>query len=414
MTQETEIKRVFDIAEVRADFPILSRMVYDKPLVYLDNAASAQKPRAVIDSMSATMEMEYANVHRGLHFLSNAATTKYEEARATVRRFINAPSDKEVIFTSNATDAINLVASSFGLSEIKEGDEIILSIAEHHSNIVPWHYLRERQGAVLKWAPLTEEGDIDLEALEALFTDRTKIVAITHMSNALGVISPAKRIVEIAHGHDVPVLLDGSQSAVHIPIDVQDLDCDFFVFTGHKVYGPTGIGVLYAKEAWLEKLPPYRGGGEMISIVTQEGVTYADLPHKFEAGTPPIIEGIALGAALNYMMSFDRQAVLDHEEDLLNYATEQLRGMNSIRIFGTSKSKGSILSFELEGAHAHDVSMIIDRSGVAVRAGHHCAQPLMDSLGVAATARASFAMYNTRAEVDALIAALHKAKDILG
>lgn len=258
MTQETEIKREFKIEDVRADFPILSRTVYDKPLVYLDNAASAQKPKAVIDTMSATMEMEYANVHRGLHYLSNAATEKYEDARSTVRRFLNAPSNKEIIFTGNATDSINLVASCFAQTEIQEGDEIILSIAEHHSNIVPWHYMRERQGAVLKWAPLTEEGELDLEAFEALFTDRTKIVAITHMSNALGVINPAKRIVEIAHSHDVPVLLDGSQSAVHLPVDVQDLDCDFFIFTGHKVYGPTGIGVLYAKESWLERLPPWK------------------------------------------------------------------------------------------------------------------------------------------------------------
>ena len=414
MTTHTTPKRDFDIDDIRADFPILSREVYGKPLVYLDSAASAQKPRAVIDAMRDVMEMDYANVHRGLHYLSNQATTLYEEARETVRRFINAPSTDEIVFTGNTTDAINLVASSFGFANIEEGDEIILSVMEHHSNIVPWHFLRQRKGAVIKWAPMNDQGELLIDEYEKLFTSRTKIVALSHMPNALGTINPAKEMTRIAHGFGVPVLLDGSQSAVHMPVDVQDLDCDFFVFTGHKTYGPTGIGVLYAKRAHLEAMPPYRGGGEMISIVSEDEVTYADLPHKFEAGTPAIVEGVGLGAALDYMMSFEREAVLAHEQDLLDYATQRLSEMNSIRIFGQAKDKGAILSFELEGTHAHDISTIIDRSGVAVRAGHHCAQVLMDRLGVTSTARASFAMYNTRDEVDALVDALVRAKDLLG
>jgi cysteine desulfurase / selenocysteine lyase len=409
-----QIKRVFNIADVRADFPILNREVYGKPLVYLDSAASAQKPKVVIDTMSALMEEEFANVHRGLHYLSNTATERFEAARETVRRFINARETAEIVLTANATDAINLVASSFGVGQINEGDEIILSIMEHHSNIVPWHFLKERNGAVLKWTPMSDEGELDMEAFEALFTPQTKLVTITHMSNALGTINPAKKIARIAHAHGVPVLFDGSQSAVHLDIDVQDIDCDFFVFTGHKTYGPTGVGVLYGKREWLERLPPYRGGGEMISIVTPEEITYADLPHKFEAGTPAIVEVIGLKAALDYMMSFNQEDIHAHEADLLAYATGRLSAMNSIRIFGTAPIKGSILSFELQGAHAHDVSTIIDRSGVAVRAGHHCAQPLMDRMSVTSTARASFAMYNCREDVDALCNALEKARDLLG
>ncbi len=407
-------KPTFDVDAVRADFPILSREVYGKPLVYLDNAASAQKPTAVINAMTRVMEEEYANVHRGLHYLSNEATAKYEVARETARTFLNAKETAEVLFTGNTTDAINLVASSVGLADIEEGDEIILSIMEHHSNIVPWYFLKERKGAVLKWVPMNDEGELLVEEYEKLFSPRTKFVAMTHMSNALGTITPAKELVRIAHDHGVPILLDGSQSAVHFPVDVQDLDCDYFVFTGHKVYGPTGIGVLYGKRERLEVLPPYRGGGEMISIVTQDEITYADLPHKFEAGTPPIVEGIGLGAALTYMMDMDRDAALAHEQDLLDHATRSLGSLNSLRLFGTSKNKGSILSFELEGAHAHDVSTIVDRSGVAVRAGHHCAQPLMDRMGVTSTARASFAFYNTHEEVEALVEAVKKARDLLG
>lgn len=407
-------KRAFDIDVIRKDFPILSREVYGKPLVYLDSAASAQKPQVVIDTMSGVMEEEFANVHRGLHYLSNVATERFEETRTTVREFINAKENAEVIFTGNATDAINLVANSYGVDQIEEGDEIILSVMEHHSNIVPWHFLRERKGAVLKWVPISDEGELDMEAYAALFSSKTKLVTISHMSNALGTINPAKEITRIAHEHGVPVLLDGSQSAVHLDVDVQDLDCDFFVFTGHKTYGPTGVGVLYGKREHLEAMQPYRGGGEMISIVTQDEVTWADLPHKFEAGTPAIVEVIGLKAALDYMTSFNRADIHAHEADLLAYATERLGAMNSIRIFGTAPNKGSIVSFELTGAHAHDVSTIIDHSGVAVRAGHHCAQPLMDRLGVTSTARASFALYNRREDVDALCKALEKARDLLG
>lgn len=413
MTKLDTPKRVFDVTEIRKDFPILSREVYGKPLVYLDSAASAQKPTAVIEKMKETMEFEYANVHRGLHYLSNEATQKYEDAREKVRAFINAPSSSEVIFTGNATDAINLAASSLGLDRVDEGDEIILSIMEHHSNIVPWHFMRERKGAVLKWIPMTDEGELIVEEYVKLFSSKTKIVALTHMSNALGTINPVKEMIRIAHEHGAVVIIDGSQSAVHLGIDVQDLDADFFVFTGHKVYGPTGIGVLYAKRAHLEKIPPYRGGGEMISLVTQEDITYADIPQKFEAGTPPIVEGIGLGAAIDYVQSFERKDILAHEQTLLEAATEALRGMNSIRLFGTAKEKGSIVSFELVGAHAHDVSTIIDRSGVAVRAGHHCAQPLMDRMGVTSTARASFGLYNTVEEIDALVKALVHAQELL-
>ena len=404
----------FDVQAVRADFPILSQEIYDKPLVYLDNAASAQKPSQVIDAMTGLMKHGYANVHRGLHYLSNTATAKYEAARESAARFINAKQSHEIIFTSGATDAINLVADSFG-ADINPGDEIILSVMEHHSNIVPWHFLRERFGAVLKWVEITDQGELDLESYRTAFTNRTKIVALTHMSNALGSINPAKELIEIAHDHNVPVMLDGCQSAVHLTVDVQDLDVDFYAFSGHKVYGPTGIGVLYGKSSLLNAMRPYRGGGEMIELVSREKVTYGSLPQKFEAGTPAIVEAIGLGAALEYVMDLDRAGIAAHEADLLKYATEQLEDINSIRIFAKSpREKGSILSFVVEGTHPHDISTIIDRSGVAIRAGHHCAQPLMDRLDVTATARASFAMYNTRDEVDIFIQSLEKARELLG
>jgi len=403
----------FDVSQVRDEFPILSRKVYGKPLVYLDSAASAQKPRVVLDAVNEVFSNEYANVHRGLHYLSNEATTKFEEARLSARRFLNAPTENEIVFTSGATDAINLVADSFG-ADLVAGDEIILSVLEHHSNIVPWHYLRERKGIVLKWVDISETGELQLDQYEDLFSDRTKLVALTHMSNALGILTPAKEIVRLAHEKGVPVLLDGCQGAVHLPVDVQDLDVDFYVFSGHKVYGPTGIGVLYAKSEHLRHMRPYRGGGEMIGEVTKENVTYAEPPHKFEAGTPPIAEAIGLGAALEFMMSLDRDAVLRHENALRDYATDSLREINSLKIFGDSPRKGSILSFALEGIHPHDLSTIIDRSGVAIRAGHHCAQPLMERLGVTATARASFALYNTHEDVDRLVSALKKAKEFLG
>ncbi len=405
--------KAFDVELVRSDFPILAREVYGKPLVYFDSAASAQKPRVVIDTMRVVMEAEYANVHRGLHYLSNIATSKYEEARRTAAKFINAAREEEIIFTSGATDGLNLVADSFGNDAIGEGDEIILSVMEHHSNVVPWHYLRERKGAVLKWVDITDDGAFRLDDYEKMFTSRTKIVALTHMSNALGTITPVKEIIRIAHDHGVPVLLDGCQSVVHMPVDVQELDVDFYAFSGHKVYGPTGIGILYGKSEYLEKMRPYRGGGEMIDEVTKDNVTYAELPHRFEAGTPPIVEAIGLGAALDYFMGLDRSAIADHEEDLLSYATEQLRELNFIRLYGTAPEKGSIISFVMDGAHPHDVSTIIDRAGIAIRAGHHCAQPVMERFGLTATARASFAMYNTRYEVDRFVEALRSARRFL-
>ncbi|MBY0298597.1 MAG: cysteine desulfurase [Methylobacterium sp.] len=401
----------YDVAAIRTQFPILSQTVYGKPLVYLDNAASAQKPRAVIDAMTNAMETAYANVHRGLHFMANAATEGFEGARETTRQFLNARSTDEIIFTRNATEAYNLVASSMGWAGlIGEGDEIILSIMEHHSNIVPWHFLRERRGAVIKWAPVDDEGNFLVEEYEKLFTPRTRMVAITHMSNVLGTVTPAREIVRIAHAHGVPVLLDGAQSAVHQPIDVQALDCDFFVFTGHKVYGPTGIGVLYGKKEWLERLPPYQGGGEMIQTVTQDTITYNEPPHRFEAGTPAIIEAVGLGAALEFMMELGRERIAAHEAALSAYAHQRLSEMNSVRIIGRARDKGAVISFEMKGAHAHDIATVIDRQGVAVRAGTHCAMPLLARFGTTSTCRASFGLYNTQAEVDALVAALAKAE----
>ena len=404
-------KRRFDIARVREDFPILSTRVNGQPLVYLDNAASAQKPEAVIEAMTCMMHTSYANVHRGLHALSTAATEAYELAREKARAFINAPSADQVIFTGGGTDSINLVANSLGAS-IDAGDEIVLSQMEHHSNIVPWHFLRERKGAVIRWAPIKDDGAFDLNAFEALLSPRTKLVALTHMSNVLGTVTPAKDIVRLARARAIPVLFDGCQAAVHMAVDVQDLDCDFYAATGHKLYGPTGIGILYMKKEWTERLPPFRGGGEMIDEVHFDRVTYGRSPQRFEAGTPPIIEAVGLGAAIDYIQAFDRADLIRQEHDLLSYATERLAGLNWIRIQGQAPGKGSILSFTMDGAHAHDVATLVDRQGVAVRAGHHCAQPLMERLGVTATARASFAFYNTRAEVDVLIEALHKARAI--
>jgi cysteine desulfurase/selenocysteine lyase len=402
----------YDVETIRTEFPILSAEVYGKPLVYLDNAASAQKPRAVIETMVRTMETAYSNVHRGLHFMANTATEAFESAREDVRRFLNARSTDEIVFTKSATEAYNLVANSFGTMGLGEGDEIILSIMEHHSNIVPWHFLRERKGAVIKWAPVDDEGNFLIEEYEKLFTPATRMVAITHMSNVLGTVTPAKEIVRIAHERGVPVLLDGAQGAVHLTVDVQDLDCDFYVFTGHKVYGPTGIGVLYGKREWLEKMPPYQGGGEMINEVRCEGITYNEPPHRFEAGTPPIVEAIGLGAAVRFMMELGRERIQAHEAALSAYAHERLRGMNSLRIFGLAKGKGAIISFEMKGAHAHDVATVIDRQGVAVRAGTHCAMPLLERFGVTSTCRASFGLYNTMAEVDKLAEALRKAETL--
>ncbi|GAA4111853.1 cysteine desulfurase [Aminobacter aganoensis] len=404
----------YDVEAIRRDFPILSREVYGKPLVYLDNGASAQKPQVVIDTIANAYSNEYANVHRGLHYLSNAATDAYEKARESVRRFLNAPSVDQIVFTSNATSAINTVAYGYGMPNIGEGDEIVLSIMEHHSNIVPWHFIRERQGARLVWVPVDDLGAFHIEEFEKRLTGRTKLVAVTHMSNALGTVTPIKEICRIAHARGIPVLVDGSQSAVHMPIDVQDLDCDFFVMTGHKLYGPSGIGVLYGKRELLERMRPFQGGGEMIVEVTEDIVTYNEPPHRFEAGTPPIVQAIGLGAALDYMDSIGRERIAAHEEMLRDYAHERLRAINSLRIFGDAPGKGAIVSFELQGIHAHDVSMVIDRQGVAVRAGTHCAQPLLKRFGVTSTCRASFAMYNTKAEIDVLAEALEKARKFFG
>ncbi|MCX5519185.1 cysteine desulfurase [Kaistia defluvii] len=399
----------YDVRAIRRDFPILSRTVYGKPLVYLDNGASAQKPQAMLDAVTKAYSEEYANVHRGLHYLSNVATDAYEKSRETVRRFLNAGSVDEIIFTRSSTEAINLVASSLGQMEIGEGDEIIVSILEHHSNIVPWHFLRERKGAVIKWAPIADDGTFLLDEFEKLITPRTKIVAITHMSNVTGTIVPVEDVIRIAHAHGVKVLVDGSQAAVHLPVDVRALDADFYCVTGHKLYGPTGIGVLYARKALLEVMPPFLGGGEMIRDVTEDNVTYGLPPHRFEAGTPPIVQAIGLGASLEYMEGLGRDRILTHELALRDYATERLSAINSLKIFGTTKDKGAILSFEMAGAHAHDVSTIIDREGVAVRAGTHCAQPLLHRFGVTSTCRASFGLYNTFDEVDRLADALIKA-----
>jgi cysteine desulfurase/selenocysteine lyase len=401
----------FDVARIRADFPILFREVYGKPLVYLDNAASAQKPRSVIDAMDHAYRFEYANVHRGLHYLSNTATQHFEDARESVRRFLNAGSVDEIIFTKNATAAINLVADSFG-DKIGAGDEIVLSILEHHSNIVPWHFHRERQGAVLKWAPIADNGELLLDEFERLLTPRTKIVAITHMSNVTGTLVPVREVIRMAHERGIPVLVDGSQAAVHLPVDVRELDADFYVFTGHKTYGPTGIGVLYGKQALLDAMRPYQGGGGMIEHVAVDRITYGKTPHKFEAGTPPIVEAIGLGHALNFMMQVGREQITRHEAELLAYAQAQMAELPWLKIYGTAPGKGAIVSFTMDGLHAHDIATVIDRSGVAVRAGHHCAQPLMERLGVTAVCRASFAMYNTKEEVDALVAALKRAHEL--
>jgi cysteine desulfurase/selenocysteine lyase len=400
----------YDVEAIRKDFPILSRTVYGKPLVYLDNGASAQKPQVVIDAVAHAYANEYANVHRGLHFLSNAATDAYEGAREKVRRFLNAPSVDNIIFTKSSTEAINAVSYGYGMPKIGEGDEIVLSIMEHHSNIVPWHFIRERQGARLVWAPVDDQGVFHVDDFVKCLSDRTKLVAITHMSNALGTVVPVKEICRIARERGIPVLIDGSQGAVHMPVDVQDIDCDWYVMTGHKLYGPSGIGVLYGKTDRLREMRPFMGGGEMIVEVTEDNVSYNDPPHRFEAGTPPIVQAIGLGYALDYMETLGREKIAAHEADLAAYAHERLSSVNSLRIFGTAPGKGGIFSFELEGIHSHDVSMVIDRAGVAVRAGTHCAQPLLKRFGVTSTCRASFGLYNTRAEVDALVDALDHAR----
>ncbi len=400
----------YDVEAIRRDFPILSKEVYGKPLVYLDSGASAQKPQIVIDAVSHAYSDEYANVHRGPHFLSNAATDAYEGAREKVRRFLNAGSVDEIVFTKSSTEAINTVAYGWGMPKIGEGDEIVVTIMEHHSNIVPWHFIRERQGAKLVWVPVDDEGAFHIEDFEKSLTERTKLVAITHMSNALGTVVPVKEVCRIAHERGIPVLVDGSQGAVHMPVDVRDIDCDWYVMTGHKLYGPSGIGVLYGKTDRLKEMRPFMGGGEMIVEVSEDIVTYNDPPHRFEAGTPPIVQAIGLGYALDYMEKIGRAAIAEHEAGLAAYAAERLRAVNSLRIIGNAPGKGGIFSFELAGIHAHDVSMVIDRQGIAVRAGTHCAMPLLKRFGVTSTCRASFGMYTTRAEIDALADALDHAR----
>ena len=412
MTAMVKPVPAFDAQALRAEFPILKREVNGKPLVYLDNAASAQKPEAVIEAVADVWRHSYANVHRGLHTLANEATEAFEATRGKVADLLGAKSREQIVFTKGATEAINLVADSFGAT-LQEGDEIILSQMEHHSNIVPWHFLRERKGAVIKFVPVTESGELDLEAYEAMFTERTKMVSLVHMSNVLGTVNPARELSEIAHRHGVPILFDGTQSAVHTRIDVEEIGCDFFVFTGHKLYGPNGAGALYARGDWLDRLSPYQGGGEMIAEVSESDVVYADVPHKFEAGTPAIAEVIGLGAAIDWLSAQDRAAIHAHEESLLQRATAQLGDIEGARILGTAKGKGAVLSFVLENAHAHDLAQLMDKYGVAVRAGHHCAHPLMKRYGVNATVRASFALYNTAEEVDAFIEALNKARSFL-
>jgi len=401
---------IFDVDAIRRDFPILAERPYGKELVYLDNAASAQKPRQVIERLTYFYEHEYANVHRGLHYLANASTEAFEGARESVRRFLNAESIDEIIFTRGATEAINLVAASYGLAHIGEGDEIILSVMEHHSNIVPWHFLRERKGAVLKWIEVDDDGNFSLDEFEKLITKRTKIVALTHMSNVVAAPTPIGEVVRIAHAHGVPVLVDGSQGAVHLDVDVRALDVDFYVVTGHKLYGPTGVGALYGKRKWLESLPPFNGGGEMIETVTRESVTYNVPPQRFEAGTPPIAQAVGLGAALDYMEGVGRAAIRAHEADLTAYAHERLSSIKGLHIYGRAREKGPIVAFNMENAHAHDIATVIDHAGVAVRAGTHCAMPLLAHYNATSSCRASFALYNTRGEIDRLAEALIKAQ----
>ena len=399
-----------DLVKVRADFPILGEQIHGKRLVYLDSGASAQKPVQVLDRMDHAYRHEYANVHRGLHTLANRATEAFEGARERVQRFLNAGQPEEIIFTRSATEAINLVAASFAGPRIGEGDEIVLTVMEHHSNIVPWHFHRERKGAVLRWVDVRDDGSFDLDAFAAALTPRTRMVAVTHMSNVLGTVTPIAEVIALAHERGIPVLIDGSQGAVHQPVDVQALGADFYVFTGHKLYGPTGIGVLYGRHEHLRTMQPYLGGGEMIETVTQDAITYNDPPHRFEAGTPPIVQAIGLGAAIDYVESLGRDAIAAHEAEVAAYAEEQLSRINALRLIGTAPGKGGIFAFELTGAHAHDVATILDRYGIAVRAGTHCAMPLLTRFGATSTCRASIGLYNGKDDIDALVDGLEKAR----
>lgn len=404
----------YDVEAYRRDFPILSETVHGRPLVYLDNGASAQKPRQVIDAVRYVYEHEYANVHRGVHYMSERATDAYEGARIKVQKFLNAKHDHEIIFTRNATEAVNMVVRTHGQRFLQPGDEILISIMEHHANIVPWQMLAAEKGLKLKAVPITDDGELNMDEFRKMLTPETKMVAITHVSNALGTINNVTEITRLAHDAGARVLIDGSQGAVHMPVDVQAIDCDFYVFTGHKLYGPSGVGVLYGKEERLNAMPPFLGGGEMIEHVTIEKSTWAALPNKFEAGTPMIAQAIGLGAAVDYVTAIGMDRISAHEEDLRRYATQRLSSIPGLKIYGTAPRKAAIMSFTLEGIHSHDIATIIDRAGVACRAGHHCAQPLMDTLGVPATTRASFGLYNTRADADALAEALESAREFFG
>ena len=412
MTVPAGAKTAFDVRSVRRDFPILHQSVFGKPLVYLDNAATAQKPKAVIDALTRYYTQDNANIHRGLHQLSERATAAYEEARAKVRRFLNAAEDREIVFVRGTTEAINLVAQSYGRTHLDPGDEVLITTMEHHSNIVPWQILCEEKGARLRVAPIGDDGDLLLDEFEKLLGPRTRLVSVVHVSNALGTVNPVKRLVEMARRRDIPVLVDGAQAAPHLRIDVRELDCDFYALSGHKLFGPTGIGVLYGRARLLEAMPPWQSGGDMIASVTFAKTTYNRLPYKFEAGTPHIAGVIGLGAALDYLESIDRDGCIAHEDDVLAYATRTIAALPRVRLVGTAREKTGVLSFVIEGVHPHDIGTILDREGIAIRAGHHCTQPLMDRFGVPATARASFALYNTRAEVDALAAGVRRVLEV--
>ena len=405
---------MIDVNKIRRDFPILSTQVYNKPLVYLDNGATTQKPQEVLDCLMDGYKRHNANVHRGVHFLSQDATDLHEGARKRVQRFLNAESSDEIIFTRGTTESINLVASSFGDAFLHDGDEVIVSAMEHHSNIVPWQLLQRRHNIVLKVIPMNERQELDLEQYKSLFSDKTKLVSVTHVSNVLGTVNPIKEMVQVAHSHNVPVLVDGAQSTPHIRVDVRDLDADFLVFSGHKVYGPTGVGVLYGKRKWLEMMPPYQGGGEMIQTVSFEKTTFNELPYKFEAGTPDFISTVALAAALDYVEGIGLDVIADYENQLLAYATEQFQQIPGMHIYGNARHKSAVLSFLVEGIHHYDMGLLLDKLGIAVRTGHHCAQPLMQALGIEGTVRASFSFYNTMEEVDQLVAGIRRVCQMFG
>jgi len=409
-----EKKGSFDVDRIRKDFPVLTTTVNGHPLVYLDNAATSQKPKVVIDALSDYYQEYNSNIHRGVHYLSQRATDAYEGSRSRIKKFINARKIEEIIFVRGTTEAINLVAQSFGRTNLQTGDEVLITVLEHHSNIVPWQIICKERGAKLTVVPMTDDGDLKLDEYRSHLSSRTKIVAMAHVSNALGTVNPVREMISMAHEHGIPVLVDGAQAVPHTAVDVQDLGCDFYAFSGHKMYGPTGIGVLYGKEELLDRMPPYQGGGDMIKSVTFEKTIYNDLPHKFEAGTPNISGGIALGVAVDYLNSLDRLAVQAHENSILDYASSQLSSIRGAEIVGRPKKKSSVLSFVLENVHPHDVGTILDSEGIAIRTGHHCAQPIMTRLGIAATARASFALYNTKEEVDALVRGIYKVIEVFG